>query len=123
MTGKNLSASQNLSKASRKHAYWTEANLRDDGIYDERNLLNFQTLHELQLHASIAFAENKLFGTYVKKEGTDETFEWMVRVNVCIMCVCSLGLFIYYIVRLITIHCLLPFSNSLSSHSGNTGRE
>jgi len=111
VTGKKLSASQNLSRASRKHAYWTEANLRDDGIYDERNLLNFQTLHELQLHASIAFAENKLFGTYVKKEGTDETFEWMSfreygeRVNECRSVLKDLGVEEFSKVGIISNNC------------------
>lgn len=94
VAGTNISAqsqlaSQDRSRASISHAYWTEANLRDDGIFDGRDLLNFQTLHELQVNASIAFAENKLFGTYAKKEGSDETFEWMTfreygdKVNQC----------------------------------------
>jgi len=76
----NLSALQaRSSRASGSvNTYATEANLRDNGIFDGRDLLNFKTLHELQVNASIAFAENKLFGTYAKKEGTgDETYEWM----------------------------------------------
>jgi len=83
--------SQDKNRACRAnaYAYWTEANLRDDGIFDERDLLNFKTLHELQVNASTAFAENKLFGTYAEKEGTDGEFEWMTfkeygeKVNQC----------------------------------------
>lgn len=60
------------------------------GLLDERNLLNFETLHELQDRASIAFAENPLFGTYTEQEdGGDSKFEWMTykeygeKVNHC----------------------------------------
>jgi len=69
---------QNLvSQASKSNAYWTEANLRDNGVFDDRNLLRFETLHELQVHASTAFPENKLFGTHTEREGSDPTFQWM----------------------------------------------
>ncbi len=44
---------------------------------DEHNLLKFETLHELQSKASIAFADNPLFGKYVKPEGQDAKFEYM----------------------------------------------
>jgi len=70
------SRTKNIANAN-ANAYWTEANLRDDGIFDERNLLKFETLHELQVNASTAFATNELFGTYTEKEGSDPTFEWM----------------------------------------------
>lgn len=35
-------------------------------ILDDQNLLQFDTLHELQHHACVAFADNPLFGTYVE---------------------------------------------------------
>ena len=46
-------------------------------LYDDRNLLKFKTLHELQTNASIAFADNPLFGKYIKNEGEDPKFEYM----------------------------------------------
>jgi hypothetical protein len=53
------------------------ADLRKQGIMDERNLLQFKTLHELQRNASLAFGDHPLFGTYQKKEGHDASFEFM----------------------------------------------
>jgi len=49
---------------------------------DEKNLLTFNTIHELQAHASAVFADNPLFGTYTEHEkdgGGDgkAEFEWM----------------------------------------------
>ena len=46
-------------------------------ILDERGLLQFDTLHELQNNASIAFADNPLFGTYAERDGQDPGYEWM----------------------------------------------
>jgi hypothetical protein len=46
-------------------------------ILDERNLLKFETLHELQDHARQAFATNELFGTYVADDKDGGKFEWM----------------------------------------------
>jgi len=65
------------SRVIKSKAYWKKADIRDNKIFDERNFLKFETLHELQVNASIAFAENNLFGTYVKKEGSDAAFEWI----------------------------------------------
>jgi hypothetical protein len=53
------------------------ADLRKQGIMDERDLLQFSTLHELQRNASLAFGDHPLFGTYQKKEGQDASFEFM----------------------------------------------
>jgi len=55
----------------------SDLSLQERGIYDENNLLKFKTLHELQTNASIAFADNPLFGKYVKNEGEDAKFEYM----------------------------------------------
>jgi len=56
------------------------ASLQERGIFDSNNLLNFDTLHELQTNATIAFADNPLFGTYQGQEGEEDSpssFEWM----------------------------------------------
>jgi len=52
--------------------------LHEQGILDDNNLLHFDTLYELQARASVAFAENPLFGTYTEKgEGGKPAFEFM----------------------------------------------
>ena len=50
---------------------------RQTEILDERGLLQFDTLHELQTNASIAFRDNPLFGTYTERDGQDPGYEWM----------------------------------------------
>ncbi len=50
--------------------------LREQGIFDDRNLLRFDTLYELQKHSSIAFESNPIFGTYTD-EGGNPRFEYM----------------------------------------------
>mmetsp|Transcript_26200 Transcript_26200/g.54727 ORF Transcript_26200/g.54727 Transcript_26200/m.54727 type:complete len:712 (-) Transcript_26200:138-2273(-) len=63
--------------------------LTREDVMDSQDLLVFKTLHEMNYHASIAFRENELFGTYrapplteenvVNDVGTKEegVFEWM----------------------------------------------
>eukprot|EP00978_Attheya_sp_CCMP212_P044640 scaffold317096_cov51-Attheya_sp.AAC.2 len=46
-------------------------------ILDAKNLLKFETLHELQDHACQAFATNEIFGTYVADDKDGGKFEWM----------------------------------------------
>ena len=53
------------------------SSLQERGILDEHNLLKFDTIHELQSRASIAFADNPIFGKYVKHDGEDAKFEYM----------------------------------------------
>lgn len=69
----------NLGSSSPRANISTDAlsNLRQEGIIDENNLLQFSTLHELQINASLAFSDNPLFGTYKKKEGREASFEFM----------------------------------------------
>ena len=50
--------------------------LQDRGIMDSNDLLQFNTLHELQKNSSEAFGSNPLFGTHNGKEEGGE-FEWM----------------------------------------------
>jgi len=107
----NTSTTKGSQDKTRACAYWTEANLRDDGIFDERDLLNFKTLHELQVNASTAFAENKLFGTYAEKEGADGKFEWMTyeeygeKVNQCRSVLKDLGVQEFSKVGIISNNC------------------
>lgn len=61
--------------------------LTRDDVVDSDGLLQFTTLHEMNLFASIAFKDNPLFGTFkapvveenVVKDQKDEkgSFEWM----------------------------------------------
>jgi hypothetical protein len=66
-----------------------ELSLQEKGVFGDDNLLKFNTLHELQDHATTAFDKNPLFGTYVEKEETKGHFEWMTygefgdKVNLC----------------------------------------
>jgi len=41
----------------------TRTSLQNAGVLDEQNLLQFNTLHELQENACIAFADNPIYGT------------------------------------------------------------
>jgi len=66
----------------RKNASKTDqASLIERGIFDDNNLLQYKTLHELQHNSSIAFSDNPLFGTYREKKNdngdVDASFEWM----------------------------------------------
>jgi len=104
--------SQDHIRLIKANNYLTEANLQDNDVFNERNLLKFETLHELQVNASIAFAENKLFGTYVKKEGSDATFEWInykdydELVNQCRSVLKNLGVQEFSKVGIISNNCL-----------------
>eukprot|EP00566_Odontella_aurita_P007126 CAMPEP_0113538672 /NCGR_PEP_ID=MMETSP0015_2-20120614/7495_1 /TAXON_ID=2838 /ORGANISM="Odontella" /LENGTH=741 /DNA_ID=CAMNT_0000438271 /DNA_START=484 /DNA_END=2709 /DNA_ORIENTATION=+ /assembly_acc=CAM_ASM_000160 len=59
--------------------------MRERGIFDSSNLLRFETLHEMQRNASVAYAPNDMFGTYEENSeygggtGGDGggTFKWM----------------------------------------------
>ena len=76
--GKDFSRSTILSQRSEVN-FSTDAqsNLQERGILDENNLLQFDTLYELQSKASIAFKDNHLFGTYTERDGQDPGYEWM----------------------------------------------
>ena len=53
------------------------SNLTQNDILDEHNLLKFDTLHDLQVNASLAFSDNPLFGTFTETKGRDPSYEWM----------------------------------------------
>lgn len=73
--------------------------LQERGIFGDDDLLTFKTLHELQDHASVAFAKNPLFGTFVEREKDKGQFEWMNyaeygdKVNLCRSVLKDLGKF------------------------------
>lgn len=66
-----------------------DLSLQERGILGDDDLLKFNTLHELQDHASVAFDKNSLFGTYVEKKENKGQYEWMTygefgdKVNLC----------------------------------------
>jgi hypothetical protein len=69
---------ENVNSSIRKSTVsFSSQSLQERGIYDESNLLKFNTLHELQSNASIAFADNPLFGTYTEKEEKEPYFDYM----------------------------------------------
>ena len=43
-------------------------------VLDDRELVNFNTLHEMQVNACDVYSTNKLFGTYAE---ASKSFEWM----------------------------------------------
>ena len=47
---------------------------RREGIVDERGLVNFDTLHNMQVRSCRVFAEKRLFATYSEES---QQFEWM----------------------------------------------
>ena len=71
-------------------------------IIDDQNLLRFDTLHELNTNASIAFADNPIFGTYTEAEGKDPSFEYITyaeygeKVDLCRSVLKDLGMFRMY---------------------------
>lgn len=68
--------------------------LQKQEILDDRELLQFNTLHELQKNACMAFADNTVFGTFEENKGD---FEWMTykefgeKVDQCIFVLRDLG--------------------------------
>lgn len=73
--------------------------LQKQEILDDRELLQFNTLHELQKNACMAFADNTVFGTFVENKGD---FEWMTykefgeKVDQCRCVLRDLGTIIYH---------------------------
>ena len=51
------------------------ASLHERGVLDSNDLLQFTTLYELQKHSTEVFGPNRLFGTYVAKDGVEERAE------------------------------------------------
>jgi long-chain acyl-CoA synthetase len=47
---------------------------KERGVIDDRELVQFQTLHEMQVNSCEVYAQNELFGTYTE---TSKSFEWM----------------------------------------------
>ena len=76
--------------------------LQKQGILDDRELLQFNTLHELQKNACIAFSDNEIFGTFVENKEKGD-FEWMTykefgdKVDQCRCVLRDLGMNIHII--------------------------
>ena len=47
---------------------------QERGVIDDRQLVNFETLHEMQVNSCEVYARNELFGTYME---ASNSFEWM----------------------------------------------
>lgn len=47
---------------------------KDQAVLDDLELVNFDTLHEMQVNACEVYSTNKLFGTYSE---ASKSFEWM----------------------------------------------
>ena len=102
-------AASSFNVSSKKYFSTDTASLQERGIFNQDNLLQFKTLHELQTNAAVAFADNPLFGTYVKEEGKDATFDWMSyaefneKVNTCRTVLKDLGMSLLLLVVLFKI--------------------
>jgi len=58
--------------------------LREKGIFDARDVLVFETLHEMRVNATQAFHNNPLFGTFKEDKYHWMSFgEWGKTVDVC----------------------------------------
>ena len=59
---------------------------KERGIIDDRALVSFETLHEMQVNACEVYSANNVFGTYTE---ASKSFEWMTynefgnKVNQC----------------------------------------
>jgi hypothetical protein len=56
------------------------------GILDDQGLTTFNTLHDLQVHSSLVFKENELFGTYEEESKSYQYItydEYNQKVNQC----------------------------------------
>lgn len=51
-----------------------ELQWQSEGILDARGLVNFDTLHNMQVRSCLVFADKDLFGTF---SPTTQNFEWM----------------------------------------------
>jgi hypothetical protein len=51
-----------------------EADFQALGLLDERGLVNFDTLHNMQVRSCQVYAEKNLFATYSEET---QNFEWM----------------------------------------------
>ena len=86
-----------LKQSTASFSTHSDLSLQERGIYDHRNLLKFDTIHELQTNATIAFADNPIFGTYTEREGQDAQFEYMTykdygeKVDTCRVLLKDLG--------------------------------
>lgn len=63
-----------------------EKNFQRAGIIDDQGMVVFDTLHELQVHSSILYSDNDLFGTFDDKTKSYHYMtyaEYRTKVNQC----------------------------------------
>ena len=91
----NINASTHASPTSRRFITTEqEHHFQGLGVLDAEGMTKFETLHELQLHSSLVFKENELFGTY---EEDSKTFQYITydeygeRINQCRVLLKDLG--------------------------------
>ena len=61
----NIATTTSASSTSRRFITTEqEKHFQGRGILDAQGMTAFNTLHELQVHSSLVFSENELFGTY-----------------------------------------------------------
>ena len=72
------------------------ADFQAQGLLDNKGLLAFKTLHELQMRASKVFRENELFGTFNESSGRFEYLDYHdfgIKVDECRQLLKHLGEF------------------------------
>ena len=72
-----------------------------EGILDERGLVNFDTLHNMQVRSCRVFAHKNLFATFSEES---QKFEWMTFAEctflVACVCVCAL---LYHLLSVVLV--------------------
>ena len=69
--------------------------LREKGIFDGKDVLMFDTLHEIRVNATLAFHNNPLFGTFQNGKYNWMSYgEWGKTVDVCRNVLKDLGKFL-----------------------------
>ena len=87
-----------------------------EGILDERGLVNFDTLHNMQVRSCRVFADKNLFATYSE---VTQKFEWMTFAE-CTCCGFCVGWLSYYWRLSWLNHCFVFLVTFLRRHQGGS---
>jgi len=69
-----------------------DKDLQDRGIFDSRNTLLFETLHDIRVNGTVAFHDNPIFGTFQEGKFHWMTYgEWGNKVDNCRTVLKNLG--------------------------------